>query len=445
MKEVTLEEQTSEPAVACRAKTPSPKLVSTSAVYLLTNVLNAAIPFALLPVLTRYLSPAEYGRVAMFQTLVGAIGAVIGVGMAAALTRKYYEPDLSSPDARDFLGACVQLLVIVSLIVLALLLPFSSPLGGFLGLDAKWIPWAIPVAMGSVLIQIRLTMWQVRGRAASYGAFQVGQSVSNVVLSLLFVTVLLLGAAGRITAQSLSVVVFAAAGLLVLRRDGAISLLSWRPQFLKELIAYGVPLIPHVLSAFVLFSIDRVVITTELGLTNAGIYVVAAQLAGVVSLLFDAVGKAYTPWLFECLARGDETERARVVRSTYAWFLLFLVGAGVAFLVGPPIVVMIAGERYAGGGEVLGWLVLGQCFMGMYALLSNYLMYAKRTGVLSLVTVVSASVYLLLLLILVRMLGLKGAAIAYAAGMAFRLGATWWAAHRCEPMPWFALLAPRRC
>lgn len=35
-------------------------LLSGSAVYLLANLASAALPFALLPVLTRYLGPTEY-------------------------------------------------------------------------------------------------------------------------------------------------------------------------------------------------------------------------------------------------------------------------------------------------------------------------------------------------------------------------------------------------
>ena len=61
------------------AKLKSNTFLAGSAVYLFSNILNAAIPFALLPVLTRYLTPEEYGEVAMFQTLLGALMAFIEV------------------------------------------------------------------------------------------------------------------------------------------------------------------------------------------------------------------------------------------------------------------------------------------------------------------------------------------------------------------------------
>ena len=43
-------------------------LLRNSTIYLTSNILNALVPFLLLPVLTRYLTPDEYGQIAMFQT-----------------------------------------------------------------------------------------------------------------------------------------------------------------------------------------------------------------------------------------------------------------------------------------------------------------------------------------------------------------------------------------
>lgn len=81
--------------------------MSGSAVYLFSNILNAAIPFALLPILTRYLSPAEYGEVAMFNTLLGALGAFVGLNVVGAAGRKYFD----CPHGKDELGFSCHLAV----------------------------------------------------------------------------------------------------------------------------------------------------------------------------------------------------------------------------------------------------------------------------------------------------------------------------------------------
>lgn len=411
-------------------------LLTGSALYLLSNILNAAIPFALLPVLTRYLSPAQYGEVAMFQTLLGGLAAFVGVGIAAAATRKHYDNTGGAETGREFVAVCLQFLLATSAIALLSVGGLREPLARFLGLDPQWILWAVLVTGAGVVVQIRLAEWQVRGQAVRYGALQVGQSLANLLLSLLLVVALHQGADGRIAAHSAATALFALLALILLRRDGLASFFIWRPALLKEAISYGIPMIPHVLAAFVLFAVDRLVINAELGLAGAGIYMVAAQLASGLSLVFDAAGRAYTPWLFQYLKRDLPAEKRQVVRATYAWFLLILAGAALVFVTGPSLVLLVAGAQYVEAGTVIGWVVLGQAFLGMYLFISNYLMYAKRTGLLSLVTVVSALVYIALLLLLVRPFGMQGAAISFASAMGLRLVLTWWAAHKSHPMPW---------
>ena len=95
-------------------------------------------------------------------------------------------------------------------------------------------------------------------------------------------------------------------------------------------------------------------------------------------------------------------------------------------------------ERYAAAGSAIGWLLLGQVFAGMYLMVTNYLFYARRTGLLSTVTVVSGALQVALLLVLAPRLGIQGAAMAFSIAMAVRFVLTWWAAHKSHPMPWFS-------
>ena len=60
-------------------------------IYLFSNVLNASIPLLLLPILTRYLSPSDYGVVAMFQMVLAVFGALAGLSVFGAANRQYYE------------------------------------------------------------------------------------------------------------------------------------------------------------------------------------------------------------------------------------------------------------------------------------------------------------------------------------------------------------------
>lgn len=410
-----------------------------SAVYLISNILNAAIPFALLPVLTRYLSPEEYGQVAMFQSLLGALAALIGLSLQGAAGRKFYDGNLAANDLKEFIGSCLQILLATTLITVSALYLFSGKFSNWLGLEPEWVLFAALTTAATVVAQIRLGQWQVRKKAKSYGALQVSKSLLNLGLSLLLVVVFLWGADGRIVAQIVAAGSFALLALWLLKRDGLLQFFVWRPDYIREALRFGVPLIPHVGGMFLLTTVDRFVINSELGLADAGIYMVAVQFGMAVSLVFDAINKAYVPWLFERLKRDIETEKRQIVRFTYGWFAVILLGAGIGFILGPWLITLVAGEGYSRAGDVVGWIIMGHVFNGMYLMVTNYIFFSKRTGLLSLVTIFSGLLNLILLLLLIKNFGLQGAAYAFSIAMALRFFLTWGVAQKRHSMPWFTL------
>jgi len=415
----------------------SSSLLTGTGVYLLANILNAAIPFALLPVLTRYLSPADYGRVAMFQALLTALASLSALGVTGAIARKAYDDPKDRHELRDLIASCFQLLLTTSALLFAAVLIFRRELASWLSLDVVWIQGAVFVSATMVVIRIRLGQWQVRKQSRAFGIFQVSQSLGNVSLSLLLVVALHQGYHGRIAAQVGIAAVFATAALVLLHREQLLAIWIWRPELMREALAFGVPLLPHIAGGFLLGTMDRLIVNNELGVAETGIYVVAAQLAGGMALVFDGINKAYWPWLFERLKKDDIEEKRRVVRLTYAWYAVILVTVALVFLVGPTLLTWIAGDRYARAGEIIGWLALGEAFGGMYLMVTNYIFYARRTGLVSLASIASGAANVVLLIAFIRWFGLHGAAWAYCSAMGIRFLLTWWAAHRSVPMPWF--------
>lgn len=413
--------------------------VSGAGIYLVSNILNAVIPFILLPILTRYLNPSEYGEVAMFQTLLGALGAFVGATFVGAANRKFYDSNIDKMEMADFIGSCIQLTVIFSMFIFLALFIFQDKFSEWLSLEPSYVLFAVVVSFCMVIINLRLGQWQIRKKAFKYGALQILQGLLNMLLSLLLVVILLKGAEGRINAQILTSVVFLIVALLLLRKDNLLNVFTWRKEYLAEVLKFGIPLIPHIAGGFLLTTVDRFVINREIGLAEAGIYMVAVQLTAAIGIVFDAINKAYVPWLFEKLTADNLQEKQKIVKLTYLWFSLIIIGVVLAFFIGPPIVVFIAGEQYAEAGKVIGWLVLGQGFQGMYLMVTNYIFYSKRTGLLSLASISSGILNLVLLIVLVQTFGLKGAAIAFASSMGIRFLLTWWIANKYHPMPWFSV------
>ena len=412
------------------------ELLSGSAIYLFSNIIAAAIPFALLPVLTRYLSPAEYGQVAIYQSILAGLGALLGISAHGAASVKYYDNDFTKDELKIFIGSCILVLLATSILATFCIAVFEQKLSELLGVEGKWFYIGVIASSASFVVFIRMTQWQVRREAKKFAIFQVFQSILTVGLSLLLVVYFLEGPAGRMWALSVIPIAFFIIALILLQKDKLIAL-GWRAAYVREILDFGVPLIPHSLGFFLLSSVDRFIINDKLGVAQVGIYMVAVQLVAVMGLVFDAVNNAYVPWLFERLKRNQMDEKKQIVRWTYTYCLILIVVAGGVFFIGPSMLILIAGEGYSAATEIIGWLALGQAFHGMYLMVTNYIFYSKRTVLLSISTISAGLINVGLMLILINLMGLQGAAVAYAISMALKFLMTWFVANLRHPMPWF--------
>ncbi|WP_405420721.1 oligosaccharide flippase family protein [Marinobacter flavimaris] len=403
---------------------------------MLASIINASIPFLLLPVLTRYLSPAEYGEVAIFQVWVALIGAVCGLSVHGAAVRKYYDCDDPDQEIGEFISACVTILVISSLTIFVLVLPFSGWISGLIGLSKNWLLTGVLFAFCNFLVQLRLGQWQVRKKPRKFGAFQIGMSLLNMTLSLLLVVVFALGVSGRLAGYTSSVLLFGVVALALLKRDGFLRF-SWRPDLMREALSFGVPLIPHIVGAFFLLTIDRAVISAQLGLDSAGYYMVAAQMAMVMGLILDSVNKAYVPWLYERLKRNEMHEKKFIVRLTYCYGFFLLLVAVLGFLIGGPILVFVAGKSFEPAASLIGWLILAKSLHGMYYMVSSYIFFARRTEVIAKITIIVGLFNVFLLFPMTSHYGLVGAAWAMCLSMMLQWLVTWRAASFLVDMPWF--------
>ncbi|QPW26381.1 oligosaccharide flippase family protein [Edwardsiella ictaluri] len=405
-------------------------------VYLTSNILNALIPFFLLPILTRSLSIEEYGQVVMFQTFLSAISAIVGLNTIGAANRKYYDENVDQLVLMRFNGSCFQILL-VSFLVLSLVgISFKTQLAKLLSIPDGWVLYAILVASFLFITNMRLGQWQIRNKAKSFGLLQVGGGIVNMLLSVIFVIFLQQSGEGRIDAIIMSAALSAVLSMGLLYRDKLIDVFSFRLKYLKEALLFGVPLLPHSLGILLLTMSDRFIINHKLGVADVGIYMVALQLSSALSVIFDAINKAFVSWLFDRLKNDCFIERLKIVKMTYCYMLSLLFIALLAFFIAPYVVVMIAGDKYTEAGGIIGWICLGQIFSGMYLMVANYIFYAKKTQYLSLTTMISGTLGVVLLFVGVTYFSLLGGAIAFAFAKFIHFAFTFYMSNKVYPMPW---------
>lgn len=410
------------------------RLVRHSAVYTGSSVVRGVLPFVLLPVLTRYLSPAELGVVATFEVVL-AIGLVaVGLNMPGAIAIGYFRMESTAFEIY------VANVVFVSLAACLLTFAVGFAVLGYLPSDLgalilSWLPLLALASLAQVLFSIVLTLWQVRQRPVPYGLFQIAHTVMNLLFSLLFVIVFSWGWRGRVGGIIAAALAFGALSAVLLARRLRHRWLV-RREYLRDALAFGIPLVPHSLGNWILTGIDRVFLASMVGIATTGVYAVGYQIGMVVGLFATSFNQAWSPFLFEKLREGSDRTKARIVKFTYLYMVGIAVFALVLGIAAPPFMAVFVGPEFQESSAYVFWVSLGYAANGMYLMIAHYIYFVKKTYLLAWITFFAAVVHIVLNYVLIETNGAVGAAQASAGSFAVSFVLTWILAARVYRMPW---------
>lgn len=409
--------------------------LSTNAlIYFVSNLINALVPFALLPVLTRYLPPEEYGYVALFTIFSACAVALISFGVGGAVTRQYYHLDKS--EFSEFVGTSVMLVGFSVCAFMLVVFIIMSAIPSYRPLPLSWMLLAILSAGGLSIYNIWLAFLQVSVKPLQYGFFQVSQTALNVIVSLTLVVGFSMGGLGRVVGQLSALIVFAMIAIWFFWQSGWLRF-TLKGTHLRWLLAFGLPIVPHALSGIIISMSDRLVLSHVSGAAALGVYAVAVQVSMIMAMVIDSFNKAYVPWLYARLALDDEKVKRKLVLMTYVYFIAVLSLAVALGLVVPPLVSFFTGEKYAGAGEFQLWLFLAGGVTGMYYMVGLYINYSAKNKYLSWASGMAAVFTPLICYYLITINGAVGAAQGALAGQILLFFLTWVFSMRAYPMPWF--------
>ena len=414
------------------------KLFSGSGVYLGANIINAGIPFLLLPILTRVLTPADYAMVALFGLSLNVLAIFTGLSVHGAIGVRYFE--LEKKALAEYVAACVGILLFSTLIVFCTVLLAGELLEDFTGIPSGWILVAVVVSGLQFIGMIRLSLWQASGEVRKYGLFQIYQSLSNGAISLGLILLVGMAWEGRVLGQVLAIAIFGLVAFWWLMRDGCVHFYGqWRSYF-SDALRFGIPLMPHVLGGLLIVTADRFIIVGVLDLDQAGLYTVALQIGQIIGLVASSFNSAYSPWLMKSLSGAGEVDKIKLVRGTYLYFVVIISVALVFGIASPSLINLFVGESYSAAGELVIYTALGFAFGGCYYMVAAYIFFKSKTVILALVTFISGALNIPLMYILLKNNGISGAGQAYVITQAFVFLAIWWVAQRIHPMPWLKAL-----
>ena len=346
------------------------KLFGSFGIYVGSSLLNAAIPFLMLPVFTHYLSPKDFGVVSMFSVLGGFIMPFIGFSTLSALSIEYFNRD--KDEFGHYVGN-ILLLLFLSVIPISIVIYLSNKIIAKMAdvpMNVIWMSFTF--AFFSFLVNSILIIWQVQSKAKNYGIFQITQTIINLILSLILVAGLNLGWYGRIASQLFVMILFGCISFYLINKYLALNF-KFNKEYFFDALRIGLPLIPHTVGAILISMSDRIFISNISGIEATGLYAVGFSIGNIIGFIEHSFNLAFAPWLFEKLKLNDLKTKVKIVKYTYLYFLVILLLFVSLNLFVPIIFDLFIDKKFHGAKNVVFWISLSFAFSGMYKMVTNYI------------------------------------------------------------------------
>jgi O-antigen/teichoic acid export membrane protein len=414
------------------------------AIYGVGEVAIQIVNFLLLPLYTKYLTPGDYGILALLASLEAPIKLFFRWGVDGAFMRFWY--DCEDERARQRLSSTLFFFLLT---VNGLLLVVALAAGPFLAdrfLHAPEYTRALRIvlvntfAIGFTFIPFHVL--RIEKRAREFSTLTLARSVSTLALRILLIVGMERGVMGVVYAD-----IIVTAGLTVVMARWYAPLL--RPLFsarmLRESLAFGLPRVPHGFALQVMSVGDRWVMAhwqceppkpcgDSFVITRAdiGMYSMGVSFGLIPKIALGAFEYAWAPFYYAA-AREPGAERLFAGVTTYGVAALALMTAGLAAIARDLLTVATHGQ-YTSADGIVTWTAVGVFFYGVYLLTSIGLNITKHTQYYPLSTAVGAAANIGLCFLLIPRVGIIGAAWANGAAYAAQALIAWRLSRRFYPI-----------
>ena len=194
-------------------------LLKSTGIYTVANLFGAAIPFLLLPFFTRWLTPEDYGKVAMFGLFSAFLIPILGLSINGALAQKYFDKRQGAYRNARLLWNAFLLVGITCLLSVGIILLFQDYFIRYLSLSLSVLLLSVLSTFVTMVFQSYLTMLQIRKKALIYGLLQMVFVGFSAGLSLIFVGYFDFTWLGRVYATVIASVIVAVISFLFIIKN----------------------------------------------------------------------------------------------------------------------------------------------------------------------------------------------------------------------------------
>lgn len=379
-------------------------------IYGLANVLDRIISFVMIPVYTRFLTPSDYGVLELLYITSSILSIFIGVGIESAVGRFYF--DYKEQKDRDKVVSTAYIgFGVLAVIVIGALIPFNGKLAAVILDNAElgylFIISLLTLGLGFV-VPISIVYLRVQQKSMAIMIIQSIKTAITLGLNIYFVVILERGVEGILSAT-----LIATAIATVVLTSYTFYKTGFRLdlKLLKNMVIFGLPLVPSQVSAFIVQASDRYFIKTYADMNLTGLYSIGYKFGSLINqFVTSPFIQIWTPRRFEFFDRDNsQTIYARIF--TYFCVISIFVGLAMSIFAKEIMIIMTTPEFYP-AYKIVPIVVLSYIVFSFHYHFNIGILMKKKTKYIAYTNILNGILNLTLNFILIKKYDIWGAAYA---------------------------------
>ncbi len=395
------------------------------------TIIAKAIPFFLLPIITTYLLPEEYGKWAIFLSVFSFFCPIINFALGRQIGRNYYSA------SKDTLARMIWNLFLINLslagfafVCIYAITFFDKELVYSYGL--YFIPG---ISLLSAIKICFFTILRYEKRSFLFGFFFILDVVIMYTTAMLLILVYEYTWTGMLLGLFSAACILGGVSCVYLIRKKYIRC-EYTVKEIKHFLKIGGPLIGHTVGGVILTVSDRIILNVMLNVEVVGVYSVGYMLGMITLIIILAFNTKWEQWINEKLAKITEKKKRTIVKVTYIYYaLLPILGISVCAF-GHIYMTYFIDVRYRAALPVLYWATGIATVQGFSLGISPYTMFIGKTFIYPIATGIAAIINVFLTIYLIRLNGMVGAAQATFVSLSVMVLILFIYTQKSYPMPW---------
>ena len=378
-------------------------LAKNTAIVSIGKICTQLITFFLLPIYTAVLSNEEYGVVDLLNTLTSLLLPIATLQIEQGIFR-YLLDCRENKEKQTTLITTVSKFILVQSAICILIFLCASP---FIHNEYKYFLMA-NLLMG-ILSSISLQICRGLGDNKTYAVGSFITGALTVILNVMFIVAFKWGAYGMLIATAISNLLCAIYVFVKKKIYKYIDIKQNDKKLLKDIIKYSVPLIPNMISWWIVSASDRTIISAVIGVAQNGIYSAANKFSGIFSTLYSVFNLTWTESASININSEDRDEFFSKIFDFIVRFFGSLCLGTIAVM--PFVFGILVNEKFAESYYQIPILILGSVFNILVSFLGSVYVAKKLTKEIAKTSIIAAIINIVLNIALINQIGLYAASI----------------------------------